>query len=181
MANGRESEEYVAQTSPVLLSGTGTPPLRNIVTSATYDQKCRMQHLWSHTRRHFERAKDSEPEAVAEALALIGAMYAHEKQIRADALTGEDKRAYRQTHTRPVVETFWRWCREQCHRPELLPKSPLAKALTYARERRTGLEVFLDDPAVAIDTNHLYAGNRFMPTWRPKSLTDRVASVGLSA
>ena len=46
---------------------------------------------------------------MAEALALIGAMYAHEKQIRADALSGEDKRAYRQTHTRPVVETFWRW------------------------------------------------------------------------
>ena len=73
---------------------------------------------WAHTRRGFERAKDSEPEAVAEALTLIGAMYAHEEQIRADALTGEDKRAYRQTHTRPVVETFWRWCREQCHRPE---------------------------------------------------------------
>ena len=61
---------------------------------------------WSHTRRHFERAKDSEPEAVAEALALIGTMYAHEKQIRANALTGEDKRAYRQTHTRPVVDTL---------------------------------------------------------------------------
>ena len=30
---------------------------------------------------------------MAEALALIGAMYAHEKQIRADAFTGEDKRA----------------------------------------------------------------------------------------
>ncbi len=26
-----------------------------------------------------------------------------------------------------VVGTFWRWCRTQCHRPELLPKSPLAK------------------------------------------------------
>ena len=67
--------------------------------------------------------------APAEALALIGAMYAHEKQIRADALTGEDKRAYRQAHTRPVVEIFWRRCREQCHRPELLPKSPLAWVL----------------------------------------------------
>ena len=118
---------------------------------------------WSHTRRHFERAKDSEPEAVAEALALIGAMYAHEKQIRADGITGEDKRAYRQTHTRPVVGTFWRWCREQCHRPELLPKSPLAKALNYAQERRTGLEVFLDDPAVAIDTNHLERALRPIP------------------
>ena len=78
-----------------------------------------------------------------------------QKQIRADGLVGEDKRAYRQTHTRAVVETFWRWCRTQCHRPELLPKSPLAKALRYAQERRSGLEVFLDDPEVAIDTNHL--------------------------
>ena len=118
---------------------------------------------WAHTRRYFERAKESEPEAVAEALAMMGAMYAHEKQLRTDALTGQDKRAYRQTHTRPVVETFWRWCRAQCHRPELLPKSPLAKALSYAQERRSGLEVFLDDPAVAIDTNHLERALRPIP------------------
>ena len=118
---------------------------------------------WSHTRRGFERANDSEPEAVAEALAMIGAMYGHEKQIRADRLTGDDKRAYRHTHTRPVVETFWRWCRAQCHRTELLPKSPLAKALNYALERRSGLEVFLDDPEVAIDTNHLERALRPIP------------------
>ena len=136
---------------------------------------------WSHTRRGFERANDSEPEAVAEALTMVGVMYGHEKQLRAEGLAGEDKRAYRQTHIRPVVETFWRWCRAQCHRPELLPKSPLVKALNYALERRSALEVFLDDPQVAIDTNHLYADNRFMPTLRPKPLTDRVAPVGLSA
>ena len=118
---------------------------------------------WSHTRRGFERANDSEPEAVAEALAMIGAMYGHEKQIRADGLAGDDKRAYRHTHTRPVVETFWRWCRAQCHRTELLPKSPLAKALNYALERRPGLEVFLDDPGVAIDTNHLERALRPIP------------------
>ena len=38
MANGRESEEYVAEDRPVLLSCTETSPLRNIVTSATYAQ-----------------------------------------------------------------------------------------------------------------------------------------------
>ena len=118
---------------------------------------------WSHTRRTFERAKDSEPEAVAEALALIGVMYAHEKQIRDDALAGEQKRTYRQTHTRPVVDMFWRWCRAQCHRPELLPRSPLAKALSYAMQRQPGLEVFLDDPAVPIDTNHLERALRPIP------------------
>ena len=94
---------------------------------------------------------------------MIGAMYGHEKQIRTDGLAGDDKRAYRHTHTRPVVETFWRWCRAQCHRTELLPKSPLAKALNYALERRSGLEVFLDDPDVAIDTNHLERALRPIP------------------
>ena len=53
MANGRESEEYVAEVRPVLLSGTGTPPLRNIVTSATYAQRCCMQHLRAHIRRDY--------------------------------------------------------------------------------------------------------------------------------
>ena len=51
MANGRESEEYVAEDRPVLLSGTGTPPLRNIVTSATYAPRCCMQHLGAHLLR----------------------------------------------------------------------------------------------------------------------------------
>ena len=112
---------------------------------------------WSHTRRYFERAKDSEPEAVVEALAIIGAMYGHEKQIR------DDKRAYRHTHTRAVVETFSRWCRAQRHRTELLPKSPLAKTLNYALERRSGLEVFLDDADVATNTNHLERALRPIP------------------
>ena len=118
---------------------------------------------WSHTRRGFERAKDGEPEAVAEALALIGAMYRHEKQIRDDTLTGAAKHEYRTVHIRPVVEAFWKWCRTSCERTDLLPKNPLAKALNYALQRRLGLEVFLDDPDVAIDTNHLERALRPIP------------------
>ena len=45
--------DYVAEARRNLLSGTETPPLRNIVTSATYLQRCCMQHLWSHQRRDF--------------------------------------------------------------------------------------------------------------------------------
>ena len=51
MANGSESQEYVAEDRPALLSGTGTPPLRNIVTSATYAPRCCMQHRWAHLLR----------------------------------------------------------------------------------------------------------------------------------
>ena len=107
---------------------------------------------------------------MAEALTLIGAMYRHEKQIRDDTLTGAAKREYRTVHIRPVVDAFWKWCRTSCERTDLLPKNPLAKALNYALQRRMGLEVFLDDPQVAIDTNHF--GNYIHGSTRSRADSD---------
>jgi len=118
---------------------------------------------WSHCRRGFEQAKDGEPAASAEALALIGALYRHEEVIRERELTGKDKLAYRTAHGEPVVQAFWAWCDRQCHRPDLLPSSPLAKALHYALARKASLQVFLADPEVAIDTNHLERALRPIP------------------
>ena len=46
---------------------------------------------WSHCRRNYVDAKESEPEAVAEALSLIGALYAHEKTIRKKKLDGPER------------------------------------------------------------------------------------------
>lgn len=118
---------------------------------------------WSHCRRGFERAKESEPSATQEALALIGALYRHEAIIRERELTGERKLAYRTEHSEPIVRAFWAWCDRQCHRPDLLPSNPLAKAVKYAMARQASLEVFLSDPAVPIDTNHLERGLRPIP------------------
>jgi len=44
-----------------------------------------------------------------------------------------------------------------------LPSSPFLGALAYIRERRAGLSVYLDDPDVAIDTNHLERALRLIP------------------
>ena len=129
-------------------------------------QRAQVTHAgcWSHCRRGFEQAQESEPGASAEALALIGALYRHEQIIREQGLEGERKLAYRTHHSEPVVKAFWSWCDAQCHRPELLPSSPLAKAIKYAMARRASLEVFLSDPEVAIDTNHLERALRVIPT-----------------
>lgn len=118
---------------------------------------------WSHCRRKFEHAREIEPAAGAEALALIGTLYRHEEVIREQGLEGEEKLRYREQHSRPVVDAFWAWCDRQCHRPELLPSSPLSKALKYAMSRQGSLEVFLSDPDVPIDTNHLERGLRPIP------------------
>ena len=79
---------------------------------------------WSHCRRNFVDAKENEPEAVAEALSLIGALYAHEKTIRKKKLDGPAKLAYRREHSTPTVDAFFAWCRKQRERLDLLPSKP---------------------------------------------------------
>jgi transposase len=118
---------------------------------------------WAHTRRAFEKAQEGEPAAVAEALALIGSLYRHEDILREKGLKGAEKLAYRTRHSEPIASAFWTWCDGQCHRPDLLPKSLLSKALKYAMNRRASLQVFLSDPDVPIDTNHLERGLRPIP------------------
>jgi transposase len=46
------------------------------------------------------------------------------------------------------------------------PSNPFIQALNYVRERRVGLEIFLTDPDVPIDTNHLERALRVVPMGR---------------
>ena len=103
---------------------------------------------------------------MAEALSLIGGLYAHEKAIRKKKLTGPSKLAHRREHATPAVEAFFDWCQAQRQRLDLLPSSPFGQALAYAAARETGLRVYLEDPGVSIDTNHLERGLRPIPAGR---------------
>lgn len=94
------------------------------------------------------------------------AVYVIEQQIRDQALTDEAKRNCRLTHAKPLVEDFFGWAERQCHESALLPSNPLTKALNDAFERREGLPVYLDDPDVPIDTNHLERALRPIPMGR---------------
>lgn len=121
---------------------------------------------WAHARRKFHDIKDKEPKASAEALSLIGVIYEQEAWIRKRKLAGPDKREARQVYCAPAVEAFWKWCDQQCHRLELTPSHPLTGALKYAMARRDALEVFLREPDVQVDTNHLERALRPIPMGR---------------
>ncbi len=120
---------------------------------------------WAHTRRGFERALDSDPQA-QHALALIGELYRAEAGIRDRQLDGPAKLAARTEQCEPAVRAFWHWCDNQCQRLDLEPKHPLARAIAYALERKAALTVFLGDANVPIDTNHLERGLRPIPMGR---------------
>jgi transposase len=134
----------------------------------SYAKKLGLTHAqcWAHARRTLFEAQAADPEPVREALEQIGALYAIEEDIRTLKLTGDAKRGHRLTHSAPRVQAFFEWVQSQFQRQGLLPSSPYTQALDYVRERRLGLEVFLEDPDVPMDTNHLERALRAIPMGR---------------
>ena len=121
---------------------------------------------WTHTRRQFVEAQAAEPDAVATALNYIGKLYAVEAEIEAKQLSGENKREYRLEHSQPVIAAFLQWCELQCQTANLLPDNPLQQAINYTLKRTNALKVFLEDPDVPLDTNHLERALRPIPMGR---------------
>lgn len=121
---------------------------------------------WVHSRRYFINAEERDRQASAEAIERIGQLYHVEESIRSNNLSGDKKQQYRLEHSKPIVDDLFDWCRQQCHRTELTPTHPLSKALKYVMARENQLRVFLEDPDVPLDTNHLEREIRPIPLGR---------------
>ena len=106
------------------------------------------------TTRGLERANDCGPERRPRRWRSSGRCTAMRSRSAPTDPPATTSAPIARPQVRPVIETVWRWCRSQLYPTDLLPKSPPAKALNYALQRRSILEVFLADPEVAIDTNH---------------------------
>jgi transposase len=135
---------------------------------AQYAEKTGINHArcWAHGRRTFFDALTAEPTGAAEALEQIKAIYAIEEEIRDAKLLADAKLLHRLTHSKPLVELFFEWVDRQLERQGFTPTNPFIQALNYVRERRVGLELFLTDPDVPIDTNHLERALRVVPMGR---------------
>jgi len=133
-----------------------------------YANKTGLTHAqcWAHTRRALFEAQGAEPQIAAQGLDLIGELYAVEDHILDHKLSSGRKLHYRLMHAKPIVERFFAWVGQQFDSQGLLPSNPMTKALGYARDRRCGLEVYLNDPDVPIDTNHLERALRVIPMGR---------------
>lgn len=125
-----------------------------------------LAQCWSHTRRNFIEAEQYEPALCGKALEYIGELYEVEERIRKKALFGVEKAGYRAQYSKPIVDEFFIWLRKVMVEKVLLSSSPFAQPASYALDREKGLAVFLTDPNVAIDTNHLERALRVVPMGR---------------
>ena len=103
---------------------------------------------------------------VEEVLEAIARLYAIEDDIVNQQLEIEAIRAYRLEHSKPVVDGIVQWAQEQQQTRAFLPASSFSKALDYLHSRVAELRVFLSNPEVPLDTNHVERAIRPIPMGR---------------
>lgn len=130
-----------------------------------------LANCWAHARRRLVEIQKSSGSPIAdEGLKQIAALYAIEAEIR--GLDPEARRLVRQARTAPLVAAFGDRLKQK--RARISAKSRLGEHLTYIANCWSGLQAFLGDGHVEMDsnpvenrirplalgrTNHLFAGH----------------------
>ena len=114
---------------------------------------------WTHCRRHFYDAKESDPARATLVLARIRQLY--EVEAEAKRIIAEDNLSFeaadalrfrmRQEQSLPTVTALRQWLEGE--QVKVLPKSLMGQAIAYALRHWTALTRFLDDGFLAIDNN----------------------------
>ena len=104
---------------------------------------------WSHARRNFVEAEKSAPEIAREAVALLNALFAVEKQAKEFSVA--ERLDLRQTQSVPILAELRQ--KLLVWKEQLLPKHPMAEAVNYTLGQWEELNVFCTDGAVPIDNN----------------------------
>ena len=113
---------------------------------------------WAHTRRKFVEAENLEPEKVKKILGDLQLLYEIEERGRGKPKLLKELRS-RESH--PIVDRLFGYFKAELASSSLLPSNRFVKALAYAIKHEAPLRVFLENPAVQIDTNHIERAIRY--------------------
>jgi transposase len=121
---------------------------------AGYDRLCAGADVirvacWAHARRKFDEARTTAPLFSHLALARIQQLYRIEKACA--NLSVEGRRVIRQRDAVPLLIAFGEWLDELGRK--VLPKSPIGKAVSYARAQWADLRTYTLDGELSIDNN----------------------------
>lgn len=106
---------------------------------------------WAHARRKFYDAQDSDSQRAAQMLALVGELYAVEREAKERSFDEAATLALRQARSVPVLARIKAWL--DAEGEVVLPRSPLAAAITYARNQWTALTTYTTQGFLDIDNN----------------------------
>jgi hypothetical protein len=146
---GEHAERFLAGFSGVL-QVDGYTAYSRLARTDRADGPIELAYCWAHARRKlFEIAKGRMAPVAAEGLRRIGELYQIEAAIR--GRSAAERLTARREHAVPRVNAFGDWI--EYHRVRVSKKSPLGEALSYIFKLWTGLNVYLADGRVEIDSN----------------------------
>jgi len=108
-------------------------------------------HCMAHARRMFYEAQQNDKARAEYALQQFGLLYAIERKAKEQSLPVAEVLQLRTTQAIPVLEALGKWMKEEY--VNVLPKSPIAKALGYSIERWNELMIYATDGRLNIDNN----------------------------
>jgi len=106
---------------------------------------------WVHARRKFEQSLDNDKLRSEYAMEKIRQLYLIERE--AEGMDVDQRRALRQEKSVPVLQELKTWMMAQLN--EVLPKSPIGKAIQYTLGLWDRLERYTQDGTWLIDNNRI--------------------------
>jgi transposase len=105
----------------------------------------------AHARRKFEYALDSDPIRASRMMVLWGRLYDIERKAKDQKYDSAQLLVTRQNEAKPILAEIKLILDE--YKMQVLPKSPISKAVTYALNQWDALNKYVDDPILEIDNN----------------------------
>jgi hypothetical protein len=107
----------------------------------------------THARRQFVDVVEAFPEECRYVIELLGRVYHHDDLAREQNLGPEERMAFHQERSGPLMEELKAWCEEQLAEKKVEPNSGLGKAINYMLKRWPELTRFLHIPGAPLDNN----------------------------
>ena len=106
-----------------------------------------------HGRRKFIEVAHNFPEQCRHVLESFRDLYKHEAQCRKQQMTPDQRLAFHQAHSGPLMEGLQEWMEEQFAERKVEPNSGLGKAIRYMQRHWPKLTLFLHKAGAPLDTN----------------------------
>jgi hypothetical protein len=107
----------------------------------------------AHGRRHVVDEVGNHPELCAHLLEEVGKVFANEAACKKAGVTGEERLAFHQRHSAPIMESLHAWMERLFAEKRVEPNSGLGGALRYLLHRWDALTLFLRVRDAPLDNN----------------------------
>jgi transposase len=132
------------------------PPLHMCDGLARNESKeftTRLCHCLTHGRRTFVEVRDNFPQECRHVIESLRQVYHFDAQAKEQALSAEQRLAFHQEHSGPVMAELKPWLTAQMEQKRVEPNSGLGQAIAYLLKRWESLTRFLTVPGAPLDNN----------------------------